>query len=86
MSKYIVQAKDSNDSVVITPARKPAAPVVIKDEDEGKPVTFGGGRGRPGDKGDKGDPGLNTPVLYGTGDPPDPTGLPDGAVFFKYKE
>ena len=44
MSKYIVQAKDSNDSVVITPARKPAAPVVIKDEDEGKPVTFGGGR------------------------------------------
>jgi len=27
---------------------------------------------------------LTVPVFYGTGSPPDPAGLPDGALFFKY--
>ncbi len=27
---------------------------------------------------------LNTALLYGTGSPPSPSGLPDGALYFKY--
>ena len=82
-SATITAADSPSKGAVVTPSSHPPAPVVIKDEDQGKPVTFSGGRGP---RGYKGDPGLDTPVFYGTGDPPDPTGLPDGAVFFKYKE
>jgi hypothetical protein len=39
--------------------------------------------GSPGQKGDPGTPGVG--MLYGTGDPPDPTGLPDGMAFLKYE-
>ena len=53
--------------------------------------------GPKGDKGDQGDPGPQGPpgadgadgedahVYYGTGLPPDPTGIPDGAIFLKYE-
>jgi len=34
-------------------------------------------------KGDKGDPGVY--LFNGTGSPPDPEGLPDGSLFFKYE-
>ena len=27
---------------------------------------------------------LVSPVFYGTGDPPDPTGLPEGSIYLKY--
>lgn len=37
-----------------------------------------------GIKGDKGDPGDNAVVLFGTGLPPDPTGLPDGALYIRH--
>lgn len=28
--------------------------------------------------------GTGATILYGTGDPPDPTGLADGTVYIKY--
>ena len=37
-----------------------------------------------GPKGDKGDDGQDAVVLFGTGLPPDPTGLPDGALYIRY--
>lgn len=43
-------------------------------------------QGLPGAKGDKGDNGQDANVYFGTGTPPDPTGLINGAIFFKYKE
>jgi len=33
--------------------------------------------------GTRGPPGVAS-VYFGTGEPPDPTGLPDGTLFFKY--
>jgi hypothetical protein len=33
-------------------------------------------------KGEKGDPGISP--LYGDGDPPDPTDIEDGTLYFKY--
>jgi hypothetical protein len=39
-----------------------------------------------GIKGAKGDDGQDAVVLYGTGLPPDPTGLPDGALYIRYTE
>lgn len=32
----------------------------------------------------EGPQGPAAPIYYGTGSPPDPTDLPDGALFFKY--
>jgi len=34
-------------------------------------------------KGDKGETGI-VDVLYGTDDPPDPTGLAEGTIYIKY--
>jgi hypothetical protein len=34
----------------------------------------------------KGDPGQDATVLYGTGLPPDPAGLQDGALYIRYTE
>ena len=34
-------------------------------------------------KGDKGDTGI-VDVLYGSTDPPDPTGIADGTLYIKY--
>jgi hypothetical protein len=39
-----------------------------------------------GVKGDKGDNGQDAVVLYGAGLPPDPAGLPDGALYIRYTE
>lgn len=37
-----------------------------------------------GPEGIQGSPG--TIILYGTGDPPDPTGLPEGTLYLRYTE
>ena len=34
--------------------------------------------------GPQGDTGADVAVFFGTGDPPDPTGLDDGSLYFKY--
>jgi hypothetical protein len=69
--------------------------VVVLDSDTAPAILIEGSRqivvnmglrGEQGPQGDKGDPGgqWGPGVLFGTGDPPDPTGLSDGVLYFKY--
>lgn len=75
--------------IVIKPApehilvvRKETNAIVVQASSRQSVLVVGGRRGIPGPEGPQGPQGMPE-IFYGTGDPPDPTGLHNKALFYK---